>query len=572
MQDKATFVKEKINGMSLEQKVGAMLTLGFNGTIITPNIYDYIIKYHCGGLRLTPSNRVFGNYVDPKTGRTIVDLKGTEYYYKPGVRPPDLTGEEYKELLDLLKKEAANRPNSLPLHFSFDNEGDFDYANCSFKGFKFFPKPMGIRATGDLNNAYAVANAIGRQARSVGMNIIHSPVLDINSDPRNPEVNIRSYSDKAEVVTEWAVEACKGFKDARVVTTGKHFPGRGDSSVDAHYGIPEIDVDDKTLWERELLPYRTLIEQELLPSIMLAHSVYPAIDPDDVSTVSKKVITGLLREKMGFNGVITTDSMTMGSIATRYGVPEACAMSLAAGSDLVLMKAQNDLVPQTFNMIKSYVEDGKITEEELDAKLTRIFNMKYEYGMFDTGFEEEKPAQVAEYESLAELSRKVAEESIIFLKEETGILPLAKDEPFLLVEQVTTERSHVLQHAGMMFKEALKYNQKFAFCEIGMSMDENDQDRLEQCVENYDTIVMTCFYDRADPCPCDFYEKLIARNPDKKFILITNTPFDFSIARNADIIICTFSIGPDSLKAVVRVLFGEYEPQGEHPIEYKIGN
>jgi len=569
MIDKETFIQEKIRAMSLDQKVGALLTLGFNGTIITPNIYEYVSKYHCGGLRLTPSSRVFGSYVDPKTGKTIVDLKGTEYYYKPGVRPPDLTGEEYKTLLETLKKEAAARPGSLPLHFSFDNEGDFDYANCSFKGFRFFPKPMGLRATDHIRNAYDVAKAIGRQSRSVGMNVIHSPVLDVNSDPRNPEVNIRAYSDKAEEVSAWAVEACRGFKDARIVATGKHFPGRGDSSVDAHYGIPEIPVDKKTLWDRELLPYRVLIEEGVLPSIMLAHSIYPAIDPDDVSTVSKKLITGLLREEMGFEGIITTDSMTMGSIATRYGVPEACAMSLAAGGDLVLMKAQNDLVPQTFAAVRSYVENGKISETELDAKLTRIFGTKYDYGLFDLDAKEESPSAVVADESIALLSKRVAEESIVMMKESDGVLPLSREDRFLLVEQVTTKRSHHLQHPAMLFREALTFNRKLAFCETGMSLDEKDKDRVEQCIANYDIIVLTCFYDRADPCPTEYYEKLISGNPGKTFILITNTPFDFSIAKRAHVIICTFSVGPDSLKAVVQLLFGELQARGVPPVDYR---
>jgi beta-N-acetylhexosaminidase len=569
MTKKEICIREKIGAMNLDQKIGALLTLGFNGTIITPNIYDYISKYHCGGLRLTPSNRVFGNYVDPKTGKTIVAIKGTDYAYKPGVLPPDLTGAEYKALLDILKREAAARPGSLPLHFSFDNEGDFDYANCSFKGFKFFPKPMGLRATGDIRNAYEVAKAIGRQSRSVGMNIIHSPVLDVNSDPRNPEVFCRAYSDKADEVTAWAVEACRGFKDARVITTGKHFPGRGDSADDAHYGIPEIKVDKQTLWDRELLPYRTLIAEDLLPSIMLAHSIYPAIDPEDISTVSKKVITGLLREEMGYQGVITTDSMTMGSVATRYGVPEACAMSLAAGGDLVLLKAQNGLVPQTVERIRAYVESGKISESELDAKLTRIFSMKYDYGLFDTDAKEESPTQVAEDESITLLSQRVAEQSILCLKQVDALLPLSRDDAFLLVEQVTTNRAHALQHNAMMFKEALNFNRNLGFCEVGFSLDENDKDRLEQSIANYDTIVLTCFYDRADACPVAYYDELIAKNPDKTFIVVTNTPYDFSIPKNAQAIYCTFSVGPDSLKAFVQLLFGKRQATAVHPVDYR---
>jgi len=238
-------------------------------------------------------------------------------------------------------------------------------------------------------------------------------------------------------------------------------------------------------------------------------------------------------------------------------------MSLAAGSDLVLMKAQNDLVPQTFNMIKSYVEDGKISETELNAKLTRLFTMKMEYGLFDTEAQEETPTEVAADEAIGQLSITVAEKSLTMVKAAFGALPLSREEPFLLVEQVTTQRSHALQHAAMLFKAALAYNKQLAFCETGFALDAQDKERLSALVENYDTVVMTCFYDRADASPAEFYDKLIVDNPQKTFIIITNTPFHFSIPANAGTVICTYSVGPDSLKAVAKLLFGELEATGE---------
>ena len=155
------------------------------------------------------------------------------------------------------------------------------------------------------------------------------------------------------------------------------------------------------------------------------------------------------------------------------------------------------------------------------------------------------------------------------MKESDGVLPLSREDTFLLVEQVTTKRSHHLQHPAMMLREALTFNRKLAFCETGMRLDENDKDRVEQCIANYDTIVLTCFYDRADPCPREYYEKRITENPNKTFILITNTPFDFSIAKSAQVVICTFSVGPDSLKAVIQLLFGELQARGVPPVDHR---
>jgi beta-N-acetylhexosaminidase len=562
MTPKDTTIKAKLDAMTLDQKVGALMTLGFNGTLLTPNIFEYVSRYHCGGLRLTPPDRKFGNYVDPRTGKTMVSIKGNEYYYKEGVPPAELTGAEYKTLLDELAAAARARPLSLPLHFSFDNEGE---GNCSFSGFGLFPFPMGLAATGDASNAYRVAKAIGRQARSVGMNMIHSPVLDVNCDARNPEINIRSYSDRAEVVAEFALQTCRGFKEAKVAATGKHFPGRGDSAVDAHYAIPHIGVDFDTLWNRELLPYRTLIDHDVLPAIMLAHTIYAAIDPDEVATVSRKVVTGLLRDKMGFRGVITTDSMTMTGIAGRYGVPEACALSLAAGADLVLMKAQNDLVGHTFAAIKAYVEDGKIPEAELDAKVIRVLGMKYDLGLFDPAFAAESPADLVADPGIKALETEVAEKACAIVRQETGALPLPKDKRFLLVEQVATERANFKQHPAMMFKEAIRHNPHLAFCETGFSADAADRALVERLVPGFDTIVLTNFQDRAMAGSTSYLNELIGRYPDKTFVLVTNKPYTFAIPEKARTVICTFAKTPASLAAAVRLIFGGFEATGRLP-------
>ena len=377
MEKKNEFLKSLISRMTLEQKVGACMTLAFTGVIPKKHTYDYITKYHCGGLRLTPVSRGSVGYVDPRGGSVVKKSFSSIKY----VNAPLCSASDYKAVLKEFQQLAKSRPLSIPLHFSFDQEGGMS-SNFFFGGASIFPKPMGLRATNDPKMAYLVARANGEQCKAVGFNWMHSPVLDINSDPRNPEIYTRAYSDNAEEVALYAAETCRGYKDSGMITTGKHFPGRGDSAVDAHYNVPVIDVDEKTLWERELLPYRVLIEQDLLPSIMIAHSIFPAIDPDDIATVSKKVITELLREKLGFNGVITTDSMTMGGVSKRYGVANACALALEAGADIVLMKAENQLVEETFNAIKDFVESGRIPEEELDNKVYRILNMKYNYGLF----------------------------------------------------------------------------------------------------------------------------------------------------------------------------------------------
>ncbi len=168
------------------------------------------------------------------------------------------------------------------------------------------------------------------------------------------------------------------------------------------------------LYKRELMPYKHLIDKKLLPAIMVAHCIYPKIDDGTVSTVSKKIITGIARDHLGFEGVITTDSMTMGAISTRYKVDEACAMALQAGADLVLMKAENELVGATSNTIKRYVEEGKITLQELDDKVYRVLNCKHEYGLFHYGtLWPESPETAIRDPRIVNLSKLVGRKSVV---------------------------------------------------------------------------------------------------------------------------------------------------------------
>jgi beta-N-acetylhexosaminidase len=569
MKKENKYIKNLISKMTLEQKVGALLTLGFSGTIARPHIYEFITKYHCGGLRLSPNGRSFGSYVDPKSGKSVVDVTDDKGY-KKGIEPPHVTTSEYKKTLDEFQEIAMNRPLGIPLHFSFDQEGGTS-ADFRFGGVNIFTKPMGLRATGDSKLAYEVAKAVSRQSRAVGFNWVHSPVLDVNVDPRNPEIYTRSYSDKAEEVAEYAEQSCLGFKEGGLIATGKHFPGRGDSPVDAHFEVPIINVDRDTMLKRDLLPYKVLIEKDLLPSIMIAHSIFPAFDSENIATVSKKILTGLLREELGFEGVITTDSMTMGAIATRYGVANACAMSLEAGADLVLMKAEGSLVEETFNTIKSFVEERRISEEELDKKVYRVLSIKYEYGLFNQGtLVDEKPEEVINDEKIKFLSKLVAKKSIVVPRDRNNILPLSRNEKILVIEQINNTPNNMSWHPGILFKNITKFNTNVSYLETAYTLDSQDIENIRRRVKAFDTIIITNFYIRGKLSNNEMVREL-CKDKAKKVILVTNTPYEvLSIPAEADTVIVTFATSPDNIEATAGVIFGGIRAEGEWPIELKI--
>lgn len=557
-----SYVKNLIAKMDLDQKVGALFTLGFTGVVPKKQTIDYILKYNVGGLRLTPQAREFGSYVNPASDEEIVtieNLSGIKNKQAPPVSP-----EQYKNILSELQELALSRPLSIPLHFSADQEGGSS-SDFYFEGVETYPKPMGLRATGDKNLAYLAAKSTAQQARNLGINWLHSPVLDIATIPENPEVGIRAYSDDVDVVTEYAIETTKGLRDGNVIATGKHFPGRGHSSVDAHYEIPVIDIDRDTLYNRELKPYKELIDKGLLQSIMLAHSIFPAVD-DEIATMSKVIVTDILREEMGFNGVITTDSMTMGGISIKYDVPTACALSLEAGADLVLLKAENDLVPQTFDKVKEFISEGRISEEELDNKVYRVLNLKYEYGLFY----DNKPVEVEEVNHV-QIADTVAKKSVIIAKEAEGALPLAKDEKTLIIEQIPMKAATFSWHSGILYENSLKIGADVDYLEIEYIMDEEDITNIKQRLDQYDTIVITNYYNRALLSNMEEIDEIFS-GYDGKLVVVTNTPFqELSIPNNAANVLISFSNAPRNVKHTANILFGDGVPEGEWPLEdYKL--
>lgn len=568
MKKENKYIVNLISKMTIDEKIGALLTLGFTGTLVRPHIYDFILKYHCGGLRLTPSGRIFGSYIDPKSGKSIVNLTD-ETGYKKGVEAPYTNALEYKKLLDDLQELALSRPNAIPLHFSFDQEGGTS-ADFNFGGVKLFTKPMGLRATGDSKLAYEVALAVSRQCRAVGFNWIHSPVLDVNTEPKNPEIYTRAYSDRVEDVVEYSKQTCLGFKEGGLIATGKHFPGRGNSSMDAHFALPIINIDKKTLLERELLPYKVLIENDLLPSIMIAHSIFPCIDKENPATVSKKILTGLLREELSYNGVISTDSMTMGAISTRFGVANACAMALEAGADLVLMKAENSLVEETFNTIKRFIEERRISLEEIDNKVYRVLNTKYKYGLFTKDvISSENPEDVINDKKIDYLSKLVARKSVLIARDRKKYLPLSKDEKILIIEQINKTPNDMNWHPGILYKDCIKYNKNISYLETNYTMDNEDIENVRRRSKEFDTIIITNFYIRGKLSNNEIVKELSLDN-SKKIIMLTNTPYELSIPNEADSVVITFATSPHNIEISAGAIFGQITPEGEWPIEHRI--
>ena len=247
-----------------------------------------------------------------------------------------------------------------------------------FSGATWFAPPMSIAeiAKRDLSLACHYAEQMGRitaaESLTIGLNWLLSPTVDVNNNPDNPVINVRAFGETPEIVSELAKAFIKGAHQHSILTTAKHFPGHGDTVIDSHLELPVISHDVDRLNQIELPPFKAAILAGV-DAVMSAHLQIPALDPNYPATLSSKVLTGELRENLGFEGLIVTDALVMGAIANRYGTEEACVLAVEAGADILLMPLEPE---KAIAAVCEAVKTGRISRDRIQASIERIWRAK----------------------------------------------------------------------------------------------------------------------------------------------------------------------------------------------------
>lgn len=244
-----------------------------------------------------------------------------------------------------------------------------------FPEFANFPNNQHLGMFNDLTYTYHIGKAIGAIAKSIGVNIVFAPVADVNNNPNNPVINDRSFGDNPELVAQHAIAFAQGLGNMQLIACAKHFPGHGDTDTDSHDDLPLIPHDRERLNNIELAPFKQLIDKNI-PAIMIAHLAVPALQGDEnniPSSLSKKIVTDLLRHELGFCGLIITDALDMQGVTHHYPKGQAELHALLAGNDILLCPMD---VPRAMETIKQAIHDNIITEKELDEHVERILEMK----------------------------------------------------------------------------------------------------------------------------------------------------------------------------------------------------
>jgi len=576
------FVSKKLAKMTLEEKIGQLLTFTRRGTMLTPSGIEQITRLHCGGLCLEPyavetcknlywgNSQIDKNFKPPKGYFTIANTYFAGKNFGISITPGDYTRD-----LNKLQKIALERPSGIPLHMTIDFEGDFknDYMAG---GIRQFPPPMGMAAIGDEKLTYKIGLTIAKQLSNIGVTQMYSPVCDVNINPKNPEIGVRSFGEDPETCAKHAVALLKGFQDGSIAATAKHFPGRGDSATDAHDVLDVIRADKKRMQEVELVPFRAAIAAGVM-AIMTGHSVYPAYDDKYPTTLSEKLLTGLLREELGFDGVIVSDAIGMAAILKQWPLPIACSMAIKAGCDTILLKADDESRSQCFFGIKQAVENGDISEERLNEAVTHLLRMKYDQGLFETaGKKDPKKAQAfAMSKPVVDFSWDIAKRALIVMRDDKKMLPLNPREKMLVIEQRIPYEfcgKDPYMHQHMFCEDMVNYSTNLILVDTDFAANE---DEIKECLElakQVDLVVMTNYYARIVKTGNNRLLVKKLKEAGKKIVVVTNYPYVEGTTSEADVVVCNFSGTPDSIRAAADLLFGKIKPLPKTKLPISLGD
>ena len=330
-----------MNNMTIRQMLGQKLIFGFHGTEMSEEFISLIKEYKIGNVILFLRNVASADQLRRLCAQ-VRELIIAETGY-----PPFIVIDQEGGMVTRLPGDAVTVPGA-----------------------------MAIAATGNVENARLASEITIRQLRGLGPNFNMAPVLDVNNNPANPVIGVRSFGDRADWVSAFGVASAQPYEGSGALCCGKHFPGHGDTAVDSHLGIPMVEKTEEELEKLELIPFRAAA-QAGIPAIMISHVMFPNIEPERVPcTMSRKIITGILKEKMGYEGLILTDCMEMLAIQDHYGTPEGTVASIKAGVDIAEISSTISLLWGAAKAVNEAAEQGEFDMEEIKASVEKILRYK----------------------------------------------------------------------------------------------------------------------------------------------------------------------------------------------------
>ncbi len=508
--------------MTPEQKLGQTLIIGFDGTTVSPALRQMIVEYHVGGVILFARN----------------------------IESPQQVAQLCHDLQSIALE--SGHPGLL---IAIDQEGGRVARLSEETGFTEFPGAMAIAATGDPDNANRVYAAMAAEMRAVGINVDFAPDLDVNNNPLNPVIGIRSFGSDPQQVSIFGVAALQGLQDNGVMAFGKHFPGHGDTGVDSHVSLPLVAHDRERLDRVELPPFEAAMQANVA-GIMSAHVTFPAIDPQPgrPATLSQPVLTGLLRQQLGYQGLVVTDSLEMGALGEAgYPPSKAAVAAFDAGADLLLFNRDHALHRAAIDEMKAALANGTLKASWLDESVLRILQAKQRFGLLNpTLVDPQIAAQAVHTAEHQQLALEVAQQSITLLRDRGGLLPLQADEPLLVIEPAGGRGL-----AAALNTTYLQVSSEPTNAEIKLA--------LSMARDGRKVIVVTADANRLTE-QADLVNDLLAAG-SPVIVIASRNPYDILAFPQVQTYLVSYGLNEPAIQALVSVLRGQIVAKGSLPVE-----
>jgi len=519
-----------MNKLTTEEKIGQLLMFGVDGTTLSDHAISLIKDY--------------------KVGNIILFARNAQH------------PKQLYELNQSLQK-LAMAEIGIPLLISIDQEGGM--VTRIFHGATFFPGAMTVSAANRLEDAYILGDLMGQELQALGINMNLAPVLDVNNNPKNPVIGVRSYSDQPKRVADYGIQFMKGLQN-HVLATGKHFPGHGDTYLDSHLALPKVDYPIERLETVELVPFKKAI-QEGIAALMSSHIDFPAFTEDGrPTTLSKSCLTGFLRETLGFEGLIVTDGMEMKAIQDHYGTVEASLMAIQAGANLVCICHSEPLQKEAVGRIKQALRQGELTEDTLNERVSRVLKYKERLKKIDLNSPYEAIKHIIEnqetkqksYDVVKRAATRVMGEPLV-LKDSAlfiGVLPKATtqaddtDGLYDIISHIKRDLPHLQTHA--------------------MSINPNDEE-IEQAllkVKHVKQVLITSYNANIYPSQINLMNRIASTGVELHVIAMRN-PYDLFYTKHIQNYVCMYEYTPNSVKVLMSYLKGQLQLEGRVPVKYE---
>ncbi len=515
--------------LSLQEKIGQMLMVGFDGLEAPDYILEWLEEGRVGGIILFTRNI--------STPSQVAGLTST------------------------LHKVAK-----YPILIAIDQEGGI--VTRLREGFTESPGAMALGAADSEELAEEVSAMLATEMRALGINWNFAPVVDISTGSRNPSVGIRSLGADATKVGRMASAQVRGFQKAGVAACSKHFPGKGDSPVDAHVALPVISGELDLLWERDLVPFRATVDAGVA-TVMITHARFEALEPDHPSTLSRAVATGLLRDEVGFTGAASTDCLEMRAVTDHYGAGESAVLAALAGVDNILFSHTRQKQDEAYNALLQAAESGRLPVERIDESVARMTALKERFAIIE-------PPQLnrIRHDDHLAISQKAARAGTVLLCPDDAILPLRTEQQIALIEFMPNVDSLVMEQdteAGL--SKLLREQAPEIQCLVldSTTPQADTLARAKQLANDSDVLIVATRNAHFVPKQAETAQGLLDI-AGKSILLCLRNPYDIDVLSGKNMALCTFGDAAPSLQAAVDALLGRFTPTGELPVPLRNGD